>query len=111
MPPPNTPEEGVLAGDSPSEPHNPTITYILPTRHRPYPEPPESPPPRAPTAPPAPTTESSRAAAPNPSRPPSRPSSAGRESHVSCTDRSCLRPINYQDLQYESEVDKSLECP
>ncbi|KAK4451828.1 TNF receptor-associated factor 6 [Podospora aff. communis PSN243] len=110
MPPPNTPEEGVLTADSPSEQSAPSIAYI-PTRHRLYPEPPDSPPPRAPTAPPAATTESSRATTPNPSRPPSRPSSAGRASPISCSDRSCLLPINYQDLQYDSEVDKSLECP
>jgi len=91
---------------------NTSGTYIL-SRHRHYPEPPESPPPRVPTAPPAATTESSRATTPNPrSRSSSHPGSASRDSSASCSDRaSCLLPINYQDLHYEAEVDKSLECP
>ncbi|KAK1761289.1 TNF receptor-associated factor 6 [Echria macrotheca] len=111
MPPPNTPEEGVpTAGAVVPAPANTSATYIL-GRHHLYPEPPVSPPPRVPTAPPAATTESSRATTPNPSRSSSRPRSASRDSSASCSNRSCLLPINYQDLHYETEVDKSLECP
>ncbi|KAK5656250.1 hypothetical protein OQA88_5012 [Cercophora sp. LCS_1] len=107
MPPPNTPEEGIPeTSPVPQAQNNPTVTYTL-GRHRLY-EPSISPPPRVPTAPPAATTESSRATTPNPSHPPSRPSSAGG---ASCSTRPLFLPINYQELHYEAEVDKSLECP
>ncbi|KAK3387481.1 hypothetical protein B0H63DRAFT_158442 [Podospora didyma] len=101
MPPPNTPEEGVLPVTmSYRRPREPVYSRRYSYR-RTSTGPSVSPPPpvRLPTPPPA----------PSPSVPDApRPSSATRRCSSKCQ---CIPKLDYQSLDYEVPVDPALQCP